>query len=468
MIRLNLLRNNFGNSSSSAPAPQTLDLDFDSQESFAVHRSRKPLWLSLAAGLVVAGGLGAWWMTRQDASEVPPATTQESSIPAATTPKTPEPKPTTTTAPTDSVVPPAAVTVDPAVAAAAKAESLKVAAQARQDSLKLAKASEAERKAAAAKARQDSIAQAKLAKAEAEKSRKEALAAAAARRADSIKVAKQRREDSIQLARQRKADSIAQAKEAAAQAKEAAARAKEAASKPVAQALPVRVAPAVTAPPLAGGVVDLVLGEARQNTGSVATSPSRFEDLIPTARVAYQRFAFEQILAKLRQVTPGNGVGYSRVRILSPGILVVDGEVQSPSILAELVRGLSAQSMVDTSSTLETSGRFRVVARLPFSASAAAAAPLSSNWATDAQRALDLASAQGLVFAKAAAPQVKPSAPFRRAAWKLSGKGSWDGCSRWIASLGASGSPLGFTSLELVSGPDATLKIQASVIAYGK
>lgn len=461
MIRLNLLRNTFGTSTSRAPAPESLDLDFDSQESFAVHRSRKPLWLSLAAGLVVAGGLGAWWMTRQDTVDVPPATSQEAAIPAATKPAEPDPAKAPAPA-TDSVKPaPAVPPLDPAVAAAAKAESLKVAAQARQDSLKLAKASEAERKAAAAKARQDSIAQAKLAKAEAEKARKEALAAAAARRADSVKAFKQRREDSIQLARQRKADSIAQAKEAAA-------RAREVASRPTAPSLPVRVAPAVTAPPLAGGVVDLVLGEARQKAGAVSATPSRFEDLIPTARVAYQRFAFEQILAKLRQVTPANGVGYSHVRIHSPGILVVDGEVQSPAILAELVRGLSAQSMVDTSSTLESSGRFRVVARLPFSASAAAAAPLSSNWATDAQRALDLAAAQGLVFGKAPAAAVKPSAPFRRATWKLSGKGSWDGCSRWIASLGASGSPLGFTSLELLSGPDATLKIHASVIAYGK
>lgn len=460
MIRLNLLRNTFGSSTSRAPAPESLDLDFDSQESFAVHRSRKPLWLSLAAGLVVAGGLGAWWMTRQETTDVPPATSQEAAIPAATTTAASAPESAPAPA-TDSVKPVPAPPLDPAVAAAARAESLKVAAQARQDSLKLAKASEAERKAAAAKARQDSIAQVKLAKAEAEKARKEALAVAAARRADSVKAFKQRREDSIQIARQRKADSIAQAKEAAA-------RAREVASKPPAPSLPVRVAPAVTAPPLAGGVVDLVLGEARQKAGSVSATPTRFEDLIPTARVAYQRFAFEQILAKLRQVTPANGVGYSRVHILSPGILVVDGEVQSPAILAELVRGLSAQSMVDTSSTLENTGRFRVVARLPFSSSAAAAAPLSSNWATDAQRALDLASAQGLVFGKPAAASVKPSSPFRRASWKLSGKGSWDGCSRWIASLGASGSPLGFTSLELLSGPDATLKIQASVIAYGK
>jgi len=463
VIRINLLRNTYGTSASRTPAPPSLDLDFDSQESFAVHRNRKPLWISLAAGLVVAGGIGAWWMTRGEESNVPAATTQQAAIPPATTSKPPEPKPTTPVK--DSVVPEAPV--DPAVAAAAKAESLKVAAQARQDSLKLAKASAAEQKAALEKARKDSIAQVKLAKEEAEKARKEALAAAAARRADSIKVAKQRREDSIQLARQRKADSLAQAKAAAAQAKEAAARAKEAAARPIAQ-VPVRVAPAVTAPPLAGGVVDLVLGEARQSAGSAATTPTRFEDLIPTARIAYQRFAFEQILAKLRQVTPANGIGYSRVRILSPGILVVDGEVQSPAMLSELVRGLSAQSLVDTSSTLEAAGRFRVVARLPFSASAAAAAPLSSAWGADAQRGLDLASVQGVQFGKPAAPQISASAPFRRATWKLSGKGSWDGCTRWIASLGSSGSPLGFTSLELLSGPDATLKIQASVIAYGK
>lgn len=436
MIRLNLMRNRFGAgapSTSASSEPSSYALDFDSQESFAVRRNRKPLWIALAACLVGGLGVGGWWFyTQTEVPAIPPSSAEraDSAAVAAAPAPAPAPAPVADTVKTDSVKP---GPVDPALAAAARAESLKVAAQARKDS----------------------------------------VAAAKARRDDSIRSAKQHHDDSVKLAKQRREDSVAQAKAVAQAEKDAksreAAAAKDAASRAaqMPRSVATGVAPAVTAPPLAGGVLDLVLGEVRSTSAAASTSARSFEELAPTARVAYQRFAFEQILNKLRQVTPGNGIGYTRVRILSPGILVIDGEAGSQASLDELVRGLAAQSLLDTSSSFGSNGRFRVTARLPFSASAAAAAPLSASFVTDVQRVIDLASAQGVTLAKSA-PQTSSAAPFRRSAWKLSGSGSWDGCARWIASLGGAGSPYGFTSLELSSGADGRLRLQATAIAYGK
>lgn len=431
MIRLNLTRNQFGGDPSGKPLrdPTVYDLDFDSQESFAVKRSRKPLWIALAACLVAALGVGGWWLhSSGQEPAIPPASTEhvESTAVAA---KPATPPAADSAVQTDSVKPEPAkpAPVDPALAEAARAESLKVAAQARKDS----------------------------------------IAAAKARREDSVKLARERRQDSIARAKAAvEAEKEAKAREAR-EAKERAAAAKTAAELPRQAAS--GASPAVTAPPLAGGVLDLVLGEARSSasSGASGSAPRRFEDLSPTARVAYQRFAFQQILNKLRQVTPGSGLGYTRVRVLSPGILVVDGEAGSQAVLADLMRGLAAQSLLDTASSYGQGGRFRVTARLPFSASASASAPLSSSFVTDVQRVLDLASAQGLELAKAS-PQTTAASPFRRSSWKLSGTGTWDGCSRWIAALDGSGSPYGFTSLDLSSGPDGRLRVQATTIAYGK
>lgn len=425
MIRLNLMRNQFGGARKTGSQPSSDILDFDSQESFATHSSRKPLWFALAACLVGGLGAGGWWFWKSTAAPIPPASIDSMPAPAVSAP-VPEP----VAAPavkTDSVKAPP---VDPALAAAARAESLKVAEAARKDS----------------------------------------IAAAKTRRDDSAKVAKQRRDDSIKLVKQYREDSIARAKASALAAKEAKERGTKDAAAKVSElplSIPSGAAPAVTAPPLAGGVLDLVLGEARAKSSGAAVASNRFEDLSPTARVAYQRFAFEQILNKLRQVTPGNGIGYTRVQLLSPGILLVDGETGTPSVLQQLMQGLAAQSMLDTSSSLGANGRFRITARLPFSAAAAASAPLATSFASDAQRLLDMASAQGLELSKSA-PRTTEASPFRRASWKLSGTGTWDGCSRWIASLGGAGSPFGFTSLELISGPDGRLRIQATTIAYGK
>lgn len=454
MIRLNLMRNQFGSNQGAPPAPSRLDLEFDSQESFSVRKNRKPLWFALAAVLVGAAGFAGWKLTQAPVAEVPPPSAQGTTgtIPDSTAAAAPVKTDSVAAAP-DSV---AAAPVDPALAAAARAESLRVVEKARKDSLVLAKASAEEIKAAQAKARKDSI------------------AAAAAARADSIKQAKARREDSLQQAKIRREEALAQEKarraDSIAQAKARKEREKAALA---GQVPPERVpatgfAPAVTAPPLAGGVLDFVLGEARGASSAAEAVPTRFEDLTPTGRIAYQRFAFEQILSKLRQVTPGNGIGYSKVRILSPGILVLDGEAQSEAILASLVQGLAAQSLMDTSSTIDKNGRFRITARLPFSSSAAASAALSANFSEDIVRGLDLASAQGLEFGKPAAAKITQQVPFRRASWKLSGTGTWDGCSKWIAALGGVGSSLGFTSLELSSGPDGRLKVTATPIAYGK
>ena len=435
MIRLNLMRNQFGGAPSAKASrePSPYDLDFDSQENFAVRTNRKPLWLALAAGLVVLLGGGIWWYTNGRSEQLIPGSSverAESTAVAAARVDSPATAPVPVDSPrvvaSDSVKP---VPADPALAAAARAESLKVAQQARKDSTALA----------------------------------------SARRNDSLKAAKQRREDSLKLAKQRKEDSVAKAKAQALAEREAkASQAKQAAAKAVVpSASPSRVVPAVIAPPLAGGVLDLVLGEARSNVASAASSARRFEDLAPTGRVAYQRFAFEQILNKLRQVTPGNGIGFTSVKILSPGILVVHGETGTPAVLDELTRGLAAQSMLDTSSSLGANGRFRVTARLPFSVSAAADAPLASSFVTDLQKVIDLASAQGIDLSKSAS-QTTSAGTLRRASWKLSGTGTWDGCSRWIASMGGIGSPYGFTSLELSSGPDGRLRLVATAIAYGK
>lgn len=446
MIRLNLMRNQFGGAPSAKASrePSPYDLDFDSQENFAVRTNRKPLWFALAAGLVVLLGGGIWWYTNGRSEQLIPGSSverAESTAVAAARVDSPATAPVPVDSPrvvaSDSVKP---VPADPALAAAARAESLKVAQQARKDSTALASAR-----------------------------RSDSLKAAKQRKEDSTKLAKQRREDSLKLAKQRKEDSVAKAKAQALAEREAkASQAKQAAAKAVVpSASPSRVVPAVIAPPLAGGVLDLVLGEARSSVASAASSARRFEDLAPTGRVAYQRFAFEQILNKLRQVTPGNGIGFTSVKILSPGILVVHGETGTPAVLDELTRGLAAQSMLDTSSSLGANGRFRVTARLPFSVSAAADAPLASSFVTDLQKVIDLASAQGIDLSKSAS-QTTSAGTLRRASWKLSGTGTWDGCSRWIASMGGIGSPYGFTSLELSSGPDGRLRLVATAIAYGK
>lgn len=415
MIRLNLMRNQFGEARKAGAQPSPDLLDFDSQESFATHTSRKPLWFALAACLVAGLGAGGWWFYKSTrVPEIPPASVDSARPPAVAAPA-PEPV-AAPVAKTDSVK---AAPVDPALAAAARAESLKVAEAARKDS----------------------------------------IAASKARRDDSVKLARQQREDSIARA---KASALAAKEAKGREAKNAAGRVSE-----LPRSTPSGVAPAVTAPPLAGGVLDLVLGEARAKSSAVAVASNRFEDLSPTARVAYQRFAFEQILNKLRQVTPGNGIGFTRVQLLSPGILLVDGEAGTPAVLQQLMQGLAAQSMLDTSSSRGANGRFRITARLPFSAAAAAAAPLATSFASDAQRLLDMASAQGLVLSKSA-PRTTDASSLRRASWKLSGTGTWDGCTRWIASLGGAGSPFGFTSLDLISGPDGRLRIQATTIAYGK
>lgn len=452
MIRLNLMRNQFGSNDNAPPAPSRLDLEFDSQESFSVRKNRKPLWFALAAVLVGAAGYAGWKSTQTPAAEVPPPSQQAASGAAGDSVAPATPVKTDSVA-ADTV---AAAPVDPALAAAARAESLRVVEKARMDSLVKAKASAEEIKAAQAKARKDSIAAAAAARADSIKQAK-------ARREDSIKQAKVRREEALAQEKARREDSINQVK--ARKEREKAALASEV---PPERVPAVGFAPAVTAPPLAGGVLDFVLGEARGSSTAAEAVPTRFEDLTPTGRIAYQRFAFEQILNKLRQVTPGNGIGYSKVRLYSPGILVVDGEAQSEAVLASLVQGLAAQSMMDTSSSLDKSGRFRITARLPFSASAAASAALSANFGEDIVRGVDLAAAQGLEFAKPGAAKITQQIPFRRAAWKLSGTGTWDGCTKWIASLAGVGSSLGFTSLELASGPDGRLKVSATSIAYGK
>ncbi|MCB9496580.1 MAG: hypothetical protein H6686_06810 [Fibrobacteria bacterium] len=465
MIRINLLRNQFGSTVGIRPAPSHLDLDFDSQESFAVQgRSRKPLWIALAAGVVVAAGVGAWFALDPMGEETVPPASAHTSTPLPVAKDSAK-----------SVVAPDS-TPKPAAVALSKEDSAKLAAQAkkaREDSLKLAKASAAEQKLALEKARKDSIASAKAriadSIAQAKASAAERKLAMEKARKDSIAAAKEAAVREKAAAAQRRQDSLAAVRERAQREKQAAADAAAAKSRAasVTASVPAVRAPAVVAPPLAGGVVNLVLTEAKSAAGKSIVA-SRFEDLIPTGRIAYQRFAFEQILNKLRQVTPGNGIGFSRVRVLSPGVLVLEGEAQSAAVLADLARGLTAQSLLDTSSSLSSDGRFLLTARLPFSASAVASASLSQDFSKDLQKGLDLASSQGIDFSRPGSARTSDTRPFRRAAWKLSGTGSWEGVSRWMGTLAASGSALGFTALELTAGPDGKIKIAATAIAYGK
>lgn len=242
---------------------------------------------------------------------------------------------------------------------------------------------------------------------------------------------------------------------------------------PVKEAKPVEpppqsisIQPAVVAPALAGGVVDLVLGESKTKAGAVP-APTRFEDLPALSRLSYQRFAFERILAVVRQVAPPD-LRFNSIRLLSPGIVTIQGSAKDDAILTSFVQGLVAQSLMDTSVVRKPNGQFALVARLPFNASFGGNDGVADEFAKTLSQARDLASTQGLELSKTAAPRVQNIAGMKRAQWKLSGVGGWESVSKWISALQSMQCPIGFTSLKLSSGPDGKLRMDADAISYGK
>jgi hypothetical protein len=228
----------------------------------------------------------------------------------------------------------------------------------------------------------------------------------------------------------------------------------------------VSIQPAVVAPALAGGVVDLVLGETK-SSGSHASTPSSFEDLSPLSRLAYQRFAFERILSVIRQVTPPD-MRYTNIKILSPGIVTIQGSSKDPAGIASLVQGLLAQSMVDTALVKNANGQFALMARLPFSASFGGSEGGTDDFKKTITQVRDLASTQGLDLGKPSSPSLQTASGLQRARWSLSGTGAWEAVSKWIGALQSTQCPVGFTSLRLTSGPDGKLRLSADAISYGK
>lgn len=228
----------------------------------------------------------------------------------------------------------------------------------------------------------------------------------------------------------------------------------------------VAIQPSVVAPALAGGVVDLVLGESKASA-TTTVAPSRFEDLSPLARLAYQRFAFERILTVIRQVTPPD-VRFTRIRILSPGIVTLQGNSKETANIALLIQGLLAQSMVDTALVKNANGQFALMARLPFSASFAGSEGIGTDFKKTIIQVRDLAATQGLDLGKPAAPRLQSISGMQRARWTLNGTGGWEAVSNWISALQSTQSPIGFTYLSLAAGPDGKLRLDAEAISYGK
>ena len=228
---------------------------------------------------------------------------------------------------------------------------------------------------------------------------------------------------------------------------------------------PVAV-PQVTAPALAGGVVNQVLNEAQTAAGS-AGAPTRFEDLPAPARLSYQKFAFERILSVVRQVSAPT-IRFSHVRLYSPGVVVLQGTTTDSIAMRALIQGLLAQSLVDTSLKTGANGQFAIVARLPFSASFSAGGGTSNDFAKTILQARDLAKSQNLDIGAPKGPSVQNLSGRKRAAWKLSGTGAWDSIDKWLSALLSTDCPLGLTSLVLASGPDGKLRLEAEAISYSR
>lgn len=223
--------------------------------------------------------------------------------------------------------------------------------------------------------------------------------------------------------------------------------------------------PSVKAPVLSGNALSEILAQAKPAAAS-KDKPNRFDALTPSGRTAYQKFAFERILAILRQVTPPDGVGFSKVRIASPGLLSIQGTESKPGALAVFQRGLAAQSLADTSTATGKDAAFALVARLPFNPSFGGLAVPATDVRKALQQALDLAAPQGLAL-KASGARTETLGGSKRTTWTLSGQGGWDGVAAWLAALQSASSPIGFTDLVITAGDKGKLQVTATAVCYG-
>jgi hypothetical protein len=227
----------------------------------------------------------------------------------------------------------------------------------------------------------------------------------------------------------------------------------------------VPTGPAVKAAALPPNALAEVLSQARP-TSSASEKPNRFDALTPSGRTAYQKFAFERILAILRQVTPSDGVGFSKVRITSPGLLSIQGVATKPDALMAFQRGLAAQSMADTSTATGKDAAFALVARLPFNPSFGGSAAPATDVRKALQQALDLAAPQGLAF-KASAARTETIGGGKRTSWTLTGQGGWDAVAAWLGGLQSAASPIGFTELTITAGDKGKLQVTVTAVCYG-
>lgn len=209
-----------------------------------------------------------------------------------------------------------------------------------------------------------------------------------------------------------------------------------------------------------------VLNEATTSASS-STTPTRFEELAAPARLSYQKFAFERILSVVRQVSAPS-IRFSRIRLYSPGVVVLQGSTTDSTAVRALIQGLLAQSLVDTSLKTGTKGQFALVARLPFSASFTAGKGSSQDFTKTLLQARDLAKSQNLEIGAPRAPSIRSLFGNKRATWKLTGTGAWDSVDKWLSAMQATDCPLGLTTLALASGPDGKLRLEAEAISYSR
>jgi len=235
--------------------------------------------------------------------------------------------------------------------------------------------------------------------------------------------------------------------------------------KPEPKAAPAAAGPSVKAAPLPANSLADVLSKSHVSAVS-GEKPNRFDALTPAGRTAYQKFAFQRILAILRQITPADGLGFSKVRIASPGLISIQGTATKSDALVAFQKGLAAQSLADTSTATGKDAAFAVVARLPFNPSFGGMAVPATDVRKALQQALDLAAPQGLAL-KASAGRSETVAGAKRTAWTLTGQGGWDAISGWLAGLQSAASPIGFTELVITAGDKGKLQVTVTAVCYG-
>ena len=227
---------------------------------------------------------------------------------------------------------------------------------------------------------------------------------------------------------------------------------------------PEFVGPSVHAPALSSSALAEVLAQAKPH---VATEkPNRFDALSPSGRTAYQKFAFQRILSILRQVTPADGVGFSTVRIKSPGLLSIQGVTSKSDAFNTFQQGLTAQSLADLATASGKGNSFALVARLPFNPSFGGSAASGSDARKSLQQGLDLAASKGLTL-KSAGEHVSTIGGAKRTSWVLKGQGGWDAVDAWLTGLQSMANPLGFTELSIAAGDKGKLQVTATVVCYG-